>query len=217
MADDDWTVVGGNGKPRKSQPSVAATTPAMPQPQVAESSTVATETSLPGWSQPSNTRRQRSGRGFRERTPEQKVADHCTSVKDCKREVAEHPVFTSLKVAVEMASQAMDTSPDAAGQPAEPLLAHAPTLPSVLQLVVYGLGCIEDSRVSRYQLSLALLLRDMLPNLATNPELFDPAFSDMDRMIMKALDLNAIEINESGARPVTSPTLFYLPHCEVRC
>jgi hypothetical protein len=136
---------------------------------------------------------------------------------DCKREVAGHAVFNSLKVAVETASEALDSDQDAAGQPAKPLLAHAPKLPSVLQLVVYGLGCIEDSRVSRYQLSLALLLRDMLPNLASNPELFDPIFSDMDRMIMKALYLNAIEIDESGARPVTSPTFFYLPHCEVRC
>jgi hypothetical protein len=62
---------------------------------------------------------------------------------------------------------------------------------------------------------MALLLRDMLPPLASPPELFDPAFSDVDRAIMQSLQLNPIQVNESGARSVAVPTLFYLPHLEV--
>lgn len=66
------------------------------------------------------------------------------------------------------------------------------------------------------QLALALLLREHLPGLAGPPETYDPAFSDVDRALLAALGVHVIEVNEGGARAVSEPTLFYLPHCEVR-
>ncbi len=46
---------------------------------------------------------------------------------------------------------------------------------SVRQLVVYGLGSMEGSATSRYQLALVLLLmQQLLPQLAAPPILFDP-------------------------------------------
>lgn len=48
------------------------------------------------------------------------------------------------------------------------------------------------------------------------PQLYDPAFSSLDRQLLARLGMEVIEQDERGARRATSPTLFYLPHCEVR-
>jgi hypothetical protein len=209
MAEEGWTVVGGpgkGGKPRDGQPPAEAASRHAEELQERQPES----DSLPGWeappaAAPAAGRRQRQRRGFRERTREQKIADHCETIADCKREVSRHLVFASLQRAVARAAGAI------APQEQEP----AAALPGVQQLVIYGLGCVEDSLVSRYQLALALLLRDLLPGLAAEPELFDPAFSDVDRGIMSNLQLNPIEVDESGARSVSTPTCFYLPHLEV--
>ncbi|WIA15841.1 hypothetical protein OEZ85_012596 [Tetradesmus obliquus] len=84
----------------------------------------------------------------------------------------------------------------------------------VQSLVVYGLGSPDDSKVSRHQLALVLLLQGLLPRLSQPPLLFDPAFSEADRLLLQGLGLGVIEENEEGRRPVQGPTLFYLPHCE---
>lgn len=47
------------------------------------------------------------------------------------------------------------------------------------------------------------------------PQLFDPAFSDIDLLLIHTLGLAVLGTNEGGARPVHQPTMFYLPHCEV--
>ncbi|WIA36017.1 hypothetical protein OEZ86_007380 [Tetradesmus obliquus] len=73
-------------------------------------------------------------------------------------------------------------------------------------LVVYGLGSPDDSKVSRHQ--------GLLPGLSQPPLLFDPAFSEADRLLLQGLGLRVIEENEEGRRAVQGPTLFYLPHCE---
>lgn len=66
------------------------------------------------------------------------------------------------------------------------------------------------------QLALALLIRDLLPGLKQPPLLFDPAFSDVDVLLLQHLGLERITVNEQGRRPAHVPTLFYMPHCEVR-
>ncbi|GFR51804.1 hypothetical protein Agub_g14263, partial [Astrephomene gubernaculifera] len=86
---------------------------------------------------------------------------------------------------------------------------------SVYDMVVYGLGSVHESRVSRYQLALVLLLRDqVLSGLRSAVQLYDPAFDQVDRLALQRLGLQALDVNEGGARRVTRPTLFYLPHCE---
>ena len=66
------------------------------------------------------------------------------------------------------------------------------------------------------QLVLVLLLQDLLPRLQQPPQLFDPAFSDFDKLLLQHLGLAIIPVNEGGARTVQVPTFFYMPHCEVR-
>jgi hypothetical protein len=60
-----------------------------------------------------------------------------------------------------------------------------------------------------------LLLQGLLPGLSQPPLLFDPAFSEADRLLLQGLGLAVIGENEEGRRCVEGPTLFYLPHCEV--
>lgn len=60
-----------------------------------------------------------------------------------------------------------------------------------------------------------LLLQRQLPGLQSPPQLFDPAFSDVDRMLLQQLGLEVISKNEECRRTVDVPTLFYLPHLEV--
>ncbi|PNH11059.1 Protein SENSITIVITY TO RED LIGHT REDUCED 1 [Tetrabaena socialis] len=82
-------------------------------------------------------------------------------------------------------------------------------------MVVYGLGSAHDSRVSRYQLALVLLLRDrLLLGLSAPVQLYDPAFDEVDRAALASLGMQVLEVNEGGARVVAGPTFFYLPHCE---
>ncbi|KAG2492475.1 hypothetical protein HYH03_009140 [Edaphochlamys debaryana] len=82
-------------------------------------------------------------------------------------------------------------------------------------MVVYGLGSAHESRVSRYQLALVLLLRERcLLGLAGPVQLYDPAFDAVDRLALAQLGMQVLEVNEGGARTVSSPTFFYLPHCE---
>lgn len=67
------------------------------------------------------------------------------------------------------------------------------------------------------QLALALLLaEDLLPGLAQPPELYDPTFSEVDRLLLgKRLGMVVLERDERCARTAARPTLFYLPHLEV--
>ncbi len=66
------------------------------------------------------------------------------------------------------------------------------------------------------QLALLLLLRDqLLPSLASPPELFDPMFSQLDVALLAKLGLRVVHLDEQCARRVQTPTLFYLPHLEV--
>jgi hypothetical protein len=65
------------------------------------------------------------------------------------------------------------------------------------------------------QLALVLLLQALLPGLTQPPQLYDPAFSEADVLLMQQLGLGVIGCNEEGRRRVEGPTLFYLPHCEV--
>lgn len=43
--------------------------------------------------------------------------------------------------------------------------------------------------------------------------IFDPVMTELDKEVCKLHDFDIIEENEDGRRPVTKPTLFYMPHC----
>jgi hypothetical protein len=63
---------------------------------------------------------------------------------------------------------------------------------------------------------MATLLQQLLPGLAAPPQLYDPAFSELDSALLRHLGMAVLERDEGGQRAVDTPTLFYLPHCEVR-
>lgn len=66
------------------------------------------------------------------------------------------------------------------------------------------------------QLAMVLLLQELLPGLQQGPQLYDPAFSELDQQLLQQMGLHVISVNEEGRRCIAGqPTLFFLPHCEV--
>lgn len=81
-------------------------------------------------------------------------------------------------------------------------------------------GCLLVSVhvcLSVLQLAMVLLLRELLPGLQQPPQLYDPAFSQLDTLLLQQMGLGVIAVNEEGRRSIGGQqTLFFLPHCEVR-
>ena len=104
------------------------------------------------------------------------------------------------------------------GRSLEAALTHIPSSCNNLEeLIIYGLGSMEDSIVSRWQLALALALRDLLSPQASallKTSAYDPAFSPCDLLIMQSLSIDVIQVNEECRRLAQTPTFFYMPHCE---
>lgn len=157
---DEWVVIGGKGKPRKKRLDGAAAQPALsasmttaaagapPPPPPPVPQPRAPEPPLPGWGcgasdappaewRPVGGKRGRGRRAAAAKTPEERVRDLAAAVDECRREVAATQMFSNLAAAMAQAE-------GAAG-------AQGWRWGGVRQLVVYGLGCVEDSRVSRYQ------------------------------------------------------------------
>lgn len=243
------------------------------QQQPADGATAA----LPGWGPPperewrvagggGGKRGRRAQQRAAEQTPEQQVAALAAQVQELAAQLAGAPVYASLTAAMAAAAAAVpgqqqqqEQQPEGQQQQhlqQQHLQQQQWDWSGVQQLVVYGLGSPEDSRVSRHQvrrcallqlrprlfvanaarpcahgprrgcppgtvclslqLALVLLLRRLLPGLTAAPALYDPAFTPLDAQLLAALGLALIPLNEQGRRPAAAPTLFYLPHCEVR-
>ncbi|RKO88814.1 hypothetical protein BDK51DRAFT_16068, partial [Blyttiomyces helicus] len=43
--------------------------------------------------------------------------------------------------------------------------------------------------------------------------IFDPVLTDLDKRLATHYGFTVIVENERGSRPITRPTLFYMPHC----
>lgn len=81
-----------------------------------------------------------------------------------------------------------------------------------LQIVVYGLGSIADSEVSRCQLALILLIKQRF-SWVGDIQVYDPVLSQSERKFMEGMGCSSIAINEEGRRSIDRPTIFYMPHC----
>ncbi|KAJ3101353.1 hypothetical protein HDU97_001394 [Phlyctochytrium planicorne] len=79
-----------------------------------------------------------------------------------------------------------------------------------LQCVAYGLGPIHSSSIARDQLSLLLLFKEYW-NFTV--ESYDPVYNELDVQVLNHFSVSIIPINEMGRRKITTPTLFYMPHC----
>ena len=83
----------------------------------------------------------------------------------------------------------------------------------VCSLVCYGLGSITDSHIARHQLALLSALKTFFCLPSDSCFIYDPAFTEEDKIIIVNSGLTHIENNEEGKRKVMLPTLFFMPHC----
>jgi hypothetical protein len=80
------------------------------------------------------------------------------------------------------------------------------------QMVLYGLGSIENSEASRLQLALAILMKKD-SEWISEIEIYDPVLSPLDREVINRLGCTCLSHNENARRTAEAPTLFYMPHC----
>ncbi|KAF9183636.1 hypothetical protein BGZ51_000958 [Haplosporangium sp. Z 767] len=81
-----------------------------------------------------------------------------------------------------------------------------------IDMVCYGIGSVESSRASQFQLALALCLKDML-QIPGSISIYDPAMTEYDRKLVTELGMNALTTNDQTNQPIEARTLFYMPHC----
>lgn len=97
------------------------------------------------------------------------------------------------------------------------VLAQAIPLPKVQRLVTYGLGSFAQpgSAHIRYQAALMIQLCDLMPNLDSLPESYDPVYTSLDKAVLSLLGTCVLAIDQRGERVAYEPTFFYMPHCEI--
>lgn len=129
----------------------------------------------------------------------------------CSSQLQPHPTTSEPSGSSHQQPSPPNSDPSSSSQQ-QPLLWTA----CIRQLVVYGLGSMQSSLTSRYQLALVLLLmHELLPQLSGPPIVFDPAFSEADMALLKHLGMHLAEQDERCARRTAQPTFFYMPHVEV--
>ena len=142
MATDEWTVIGGKGKPRKQKAANHSTmhssnTPANDPLSTAPSNAVAGTEALPGWggsastSSTNNNSRQRYKRRG-PRTEQQRLEDMVQLLMDMKQEVAQTSMYQALQRAMAIAAEALSElqwTPAAVAGGGGSLLADADGMP----------------------------------------------------------------------------------------
>ncbi|KAL1924398.1 uncharacterized protein VTP21DRAFT_7433 [Calcarisporiella thermophila] len=78
-------------------------------------------------------------------------------------------------------------------------------------IVCYGIGTLS-SRISQFQFALLLKLREIL-EITGKVYIYDPIFTTEDHDVLAHYDMLLIPTNERAKRPISLPTLFYMPHC----
>jgi hypothetical protein len=111
-----------------------------------------------------------------DRSRERRCALHAGLVREAAAEVRRSAMFQSLRAAMRSAGNAQEEEEEERmGEEEQQQQQQPPSSlggsggfpwASVSELVVYGLGSVESSRVSRHQAALATLLADLLPRVA---------------------------------------------------
>ncbi|XP_046385156.1 SRR1-like protein [Ischnura elegans] len=84
-------------------------------------------------------------------------------------------------------------------------------IPSVEEILCYGLGHFSECMTSRYQCALLFLLKE---NFGAKVLIHDPIFSSTECRILRSFGCEVIIENEEGSRTLSGrPTLVFLPHC----
>ncbi|KAH0714559.1 hypothetical protein KY284_007464 [Solanum tuberosum] len=81
---------------------------------------------------------------------------------------------------------------------------------SKAKVVIYGLGSIEFSYNSQFQLAVVLLLKDHVEWIG-KIEIFDPVMTTADIKVFKKFGLEVLTNDENCKRKVQGPTMFYMP------
>ncbi|KAG7452665.1 SRR1-domain-containing protein [Guyanagaster necrorhizus] len=89
---------------------------------------------------------------------------------------------------------------------------HNDECPDVLCL---GLGSPCSSPNSRAQLAFLLLICKSLNIDRSRVSLYDPVFTEEDLCYFEEQKLNVFQNNESEGYAIKSPTLLYMPHCDM--
>ncbi|KAK8809566.1 hypothetical protein WA158_000509 [Blastocystis sp. Blastoise] len=87
--------------------------------------------------------------------------------------------------------------------------------PGIHDIYVLGIGNLSTSTVSIWQFAYILALKQDL-HIETTINLFDPTFNNLDILIFSSYGCTIETQNKMGKYPITTRTLFYLPHCGSR-
>ncbi|XP_078363059.1 SRR1-like protein isoform X2 [Oculina patagonica] len=82
----------------------------------------------------------------------------------------------------------------------------------IADIVCYGIGKLSSCPIARYQFAFLLLLKELL-QLTGLCFIYEPHFSQDDKIVVKEFGSSLIEHNEEGKRKVESLTLFFMLHC----
>ncbi|KAG0330822.1 sensitivity to red-light reduced protein [Podila horticola] len=121
------------------------------------------------------------------------------------------------------ATPADSETPSGSREPKEEISTEAPTtdqgsdhtdaasqdLEQIKDIICYGIGSIESSRNSQFQLALGLCLKDISGNIS----IFDPIMTAFDQRLAENLGLEVIKVNDQAKQALQHPTLLYMPHC----
>ncbi|KAF9919126.1 sensitivity to red-light reduced protein [Lobosporangium transversale] len=83
---------------------------------------------------------------------------------------------------------------------------------SILEMVFYGIGSIENSRNSQFQLALGICLKEIL-QVTGAISIFDPIMTEYDKELVEKLGLQVLKVNDQAKKVIKTRTLLYMPHC----
>lgn len=81
-----------------------------------------------------------------------------------------------------------------------------------VRLADYAASRFGGSRISQYQFAFLSLLAEQC-RLASPVMVYDPMLDVNERAYLEEVGFVNVARNEEGWRPVTRPTLFFMPHC----
>lgn len=92
---------------------------------------------------------------------------------------------------------------------------------STTTVVCLGVGNFSSNASARYQMSLALMIEELLrPTQKTTATtgstrliVFDPVLTSLERSFIRALGCTVPTVNDEGRIATTERTLFFMPHC----
>lgn len=111
------------------------------------------------------------------------------SIEECTNIIATSTFYVNLLAAIKEATNGSNLS----------------------SILCYGLGNFLESIQSKYQLGLLLTIKNMF-NIK-NCCVYDPKFTDAERIYLAEIGCDSILYNEEGKRKLLPGTFVYMPHC----